>query len=74
MNGCLLYSVSGEVLGSGRGIPKEMGGVYGVHCCPGLSHTLTFVCAVSCKLRHDELPAARCMPCGAVAQELLAPL
>lgn len=45
-----------------------------MHCCPGLSHTLTFVYAVSCKLRHDELPAARCMPCGAVAWELLSPL
>lgn len=50
------------------------GELVSLHCCPGLSHTLTFVCAVPCKLRHDELPAARCMPCGSVALELLSPL
>ncbi len=79
MNGCLLYSVAGEVLGSWRdslGDGREEQGVFmggdlvSFHCCPGLSHTLTFVCAVSCNLWHDELSAACCMPCGSVAREL----
>lgn len=67
---------SGLMKGFLRRWERRTGGVYGrdlvsFHCCPGLSHTLTFVCAVSCNLWHDELPAACCMPCGSVAWELL---
>lgn len=77
MNGCLLYSVAGKVLGSwrdslgdGRG---EQGGFMGGSCELSLlswafPHSHFCVCSL---LQTLTWWIACCMPCGSVARELL---